>query len=101
VYRDFGCTFEGGHDTVCHGTKEYARGDVNTNTAESSFALVKRGITGVYHNVSKKYLHRYLWQFDFVWNTRKMNDGERTAELIRVTEGKRLMYKPPMEAAAK
>jgi hypothetical protein len=40
-----------------------------------------------YHNVSKKYLHRYIWQFDFIWNNRKLNDGERTAELIRVTEG--------------
>ncbi|MGC1580802.1 MAG: transposase, partial [Candidatus Acidiferrales bacterium] len=79
---------------------EYVRGDVHTNTVESSFALVKRGITGVYHNVSKKYLHRYIWQFDFIWNNRKLNDGERTAALIRVTEGKRLMYKAPKEKAS-
>jgi hypothetical protein len=65
---------------------------VNTNTAESSFALVKRGIIGVYHNVSKEYLHRYLWQF-VVWNTRKMNDGERTIAAIQSAEGKRLTYK--------
>jgi hypothetical protein len=100
VYRGIGCTFEGGHDHVCHSTKEYARGDVHTNTAESSFALMKRGIMGVYHNVSKKYLHRYIWQFDFIWNNRKLNDGERTAALIRVTEGKRLMYKGPKEKAS-
>jgi hypothetical protein len=48
-----------------------------------------------YHNVSKKYLHRYIWQFDFIWNNRDLNAGERTAELIRVTEGKRLRYKAP------
>jgi transposase-like protein len=81
------------HEHVAHGRREYARGEVNTNTAESSFALVKRGIIGVYHNVSKEYLHRYLWQFDFVWNTRKMNDGERTVAAIQSAEGKRLTYK--------
>jgi hypothetical protein len=82
----------GGHETVCHSAKEYARGDVNTNTAESSFAIVKRGLIGIYHNVSKEYLHRYLWQFDFVWNSRKLNDGERTVLAIKSAEGKRLTY---------
>lgn len=71
------------HDTVCHATKEYARGDVHTNTAESSHALVKRGIVGIYHNISREYLHRYLWQFDFLWNNRRMNDGMPT-ELYRL-----------------
>ena len=63
------------------------------NTAESSFALVKRGIIGTYHNVSQRYLYRYLWQFDFVWNSRRMNDGERTILAVKAAEGKRLMYK--------
>ena len=92
-YKGIGKEFAGGHETVCHGAKEYARGDVNTNTAESSFALVKRGLIGTYHNVSHEYLHRYLWQVDFVWNSRKMNDGERTVLAIKSAEGKRLMYK--------
>ena len=83
------------HETVCHGTGEYARGNVHTNTAESSNALVKRGIVGIYHNVSKEHLHRYLWQFDFVWNNRQMNDGDRTVAAIQAAEGKRLMYKAP------
>jgi transposase-like protein len=96
AYRSIGSEYAGGHERICHSTHEYARSDIHTNTVESSFALVKRGITGVYHNVSKKYLHRYLWQFDFIWNNRKLNDGERTAELIRVTEGKRLRYKAPV-----
>ena len=78
-----------GHDTVCHSTREYARGDVHSNTAESSHALVKRGIVGIYHNVSREYLHRYLWQFDFMWNTRKMNDGERTVLAMKAAEGRR------------
>ncbi|MGI9103577.1 MAG: IS1595 family transposase [Terriglobales bacterium] len=92
-YKGIGNEFEGGHETVCHSTKEYARGDVHVNTAESSHALVKRGIEGIYHNISDEYLHRYLWQFDFMWNTRQMNDGERTVLAMKAAEGKRLMYK--------
>jgi transposase-like protein len=94
-YQGIGTEFAGGHDSVCHSTREYVRGDIHTNTAESSFALLKRGITGIYHSVSKDYLHRYLWQFDFLWNTRNMNDGERTIMAIKLAEGKRLMYKSP------
>jgi transposase-like protein len=95
-YRGIGEHFEGGHHTVRHSAGEYARGPSHTNTAESSFALVKRGIVGVYHNVSKEYLHRYIWQVDFMWNGRKLNDGERTVLAIRCAEGKRMMYRPPV-----
>jgi hypothetical protein len=63
-YNGIGSEYAG-HETVCHRTKEYARGNVNTNTVESSFALVKRGIVGIYHNLSKKHLHRYIWQLIF------------------------------------
>lgn len=87
------------HETVNHGTKEYARGDVHTNTAESSNALVKRGLMGIYHNVSREYLHRYLWQWDFCWNHRESNDGERTVAAVQAAEGKRLMYKTPVGEA--
>ena len=96
-YRGIGSEFDGGHETVCHGTKEYVRPGthIHTNTVESSHALVKRGIVGIYHNVSREYLHRYLWQYDFLWNTRKLNDGERIVLGIRAAEGKRLMYQQP------
>jgi len=93
-YEGLGKEF-GSHKTVNHGTGEYVRGDVHTNTAESTHALVKRGIVGIYHNVSREYLHRYLWQFDFLWNNREMNDGERTIAAIKGAEGKRLMYQEP------
>jgi transposase-like protein len=92
--------WEGGHDSVCHRTNEYVRGDVHVNTAESSHALIRRGLIGIYHNVSREYLHRYLWQFDFMWNNRLMNDGERTVTAIRGAEGKRLMYKDPLAEQA-
>jgi transposase-like protein len=98
AYRGIGLEYAGGHESVCHSTREYARGDVHTNTAESSFALVKRGIMGIYHNVSREHLHRYLWQFDFLWNYRKLNDGERTERAIRGAEGKRLLYKGPTDS---
>jgi transposase-like protein len=94
VYRGLSNEFRE-HASVNHSTREYARGPIHTNTAESSHALVKRGIVGIYHNVSREYLHRYLWHFDFLWNNREMNDGERTVAAIRGAEGKRLMYKEP------
>ena len=93
AYKGIGSEYNGGHETVCHSTKEYVRGDIHTNTVESSFALVKRGIVGIYHNVSREYLHRYLWQFDFIWNNRELNDGERTVLAVQSAEGKRLVYK--------
>jgi hypothetical protein len=94
-YQGIDAEYVGGHHTVAHSTREYVRGDIHTNTAESSFAILKRGIMGIYHNVSREYLHRYLWQFDFLWNLRKMNDGERTVAAIRSAEGNRLMYRAP------
>ena len=95
-YVGIGQEYEGGHERVCHTTREYVRGDIHTNTAESSHALVKRGLIGIYHNVSRDYLHRYLWQFDFMWNNRRLNDGERTILGVKSAEGKRLMYKEPL-----
>jgi transposase-like protein len=96
-YRGVGRRFSGGHQTVDHSTGEYVRGDVSTNTAESYFALLKRGIHGTYHHVSKRYLHRYCDEFSFRWDNRKVNDGERTVQAIRGAEGKRLIYRRPFE----
>ncbi len=86
------------HQSTKHSAKEYVRGDVHSNTAESVFAVFKRGVYGVYHNISKKHLHRYLAEFDFRWNTRKDDDGERTAKAIQSAVGKRLMYQGPCAA---
>lgn len=93
AYRGVGRDFNGGHRFVNHGMKQYADGAVSTNTAESSFAILKRGITGIYHAVSKKHLHRYVGEFDFRWNTRKMNDGDRTVTAVQGALGKRLDFK--------
>lgn len=97
-YEGIGIEFDGGHETVNHGRKEYARGDVNTNSIESFFALIKRGIVGTFHNVSKRHLHRYLGEFEFRYNTRQFDDGLRLVTAIKSAEGKRLMYSQPIAA---
>jgi transposase-like protein len=86
------------HRTVKHSAGEYARVDpdgvnVHTNTAESFFALLKRGHYGVFHQLSKKHLHRYCTEFSFRWDRRKITDGERMVDAIKGVKGKRLMYR--------
>ncbi|HEX4053580.1 MAG TPA: IS1595 family transposase [Tepidisphaeraceae bacterium] len=98
-YTKVGREFSGGHHSVNHSKGEYVRGDATTNTIESSFAIVKRGLMGIHHAVSKKHLHRYLAHYDFLWNGRKMNDGDRTIKAIQSGEGKRLMYRPLLKTA--
>ena len=68
------------HQTVNHRKLEYVRGDVYTNSVEGYFGLLKRGINGVYHHVSREHLHRYLSEFDFRYNRRKIDDDQRTRE---------------------
>jgi transposase-like protein len=59
------------HETICHGAKEYVRGDIHTNTVESAFSLLKRGIIGSWHKVSAKHLPAYLNEMTFRFNRRK------------------------------
>ena len=98
-YRGIGAQYRGGHHSVNHGAGEYVRGDVTTNAVEGFFARVKRGMKGVYHNVSREHLFRYMDQFEFAHNTRKMNDGERVLSLIDKADGKRLRYREPGKKA--
>jgi transposase-like protein len=58
------------HKTINH-TREYAHGDVHTNTVESAFSLLKRGIMGTWHKVSAKHLPAYLDEMCFRFNNRK------------------------------
>ena len=91
-YGGIGKHFARGHETVRHSCFEYARGDVHTNTIEGFFGLVRRSLDGIYHSVSKKHLHRYLSEFEFRYNNRKLSDGERAVLAIRQGDGKRLTY---------
>lgn len=96
VYNGLGREYEGGHHTVVHSRGEYVRGDVTTNTVEGFFSILKRGMMGTFHSVSKKHLHRYVSEFEYRYNTRKLDDGERTVIAIQKAVGKRLMYKEPI-----
>jgi hypothetical protein len=83
------------HETVNHAAKEYARGDVTTNTVEGYFSIFKRGMRGNYQHCAEKNLHRYLAEFDFRYNTRAMTDSERAALAVQSGVGKRLTYRQP------
>jgi transposase-like protein len=92
-YQGIGKEFKGGHETVNHGMGEYVNGDTSTNTAESYFALLKRGVHGTFHHISKKHLSRYCNEFSFRWDNRKVSDGVRAEEVVKGIAGKRLMLK--------
>ncbi len=87
----------GDHQTVNHSSKEYVRDGVTTNTVEGFFSIVKRGLNGIYHSVSKKHLQLYMNEYSFRYNHRALDDGERVVAAIRATEGKKLYYKEPVK----
>lgn len=62
------------HKTIKHSAGEYVSGDIHTNTIESAFSLLKRGIVGSWHKVSAKHLTRYLAEMEFRFNRRKHRD---------------------------
>jgi hypothetical protein len=82
------------HDTVNHAVGEYGRPGVSTNSIESVWAVLKRGLHGVYHHASPKHLDRYVQEFAF-----RLNDGnvkrhtmDRLDSFITATSGMRLTY---------
>ena len=84
------------HQSVKHSDKEYARGEVHTNTVEGSFSIFKRGMKGVYQHCDEKHLHRYLAEFDFRYNNRVglgVDDTARAVKAIKGAAGKRLTYR--------
>jgi len=81
------------HYMVNHGAGEYVNGDIHTNTAEGFFSILKRGITGVYHHVSEQHLDRYLAEFGFRYDNRKVDDAVRVGIALGQIGGKRLTYK--------
>jgi transposase-like protein len=62
------------HELVNHIKGEYVRGDVYTNSIESAFSLLKRGVIGQFHKLSGKHLHRYLAEFEYRFNRRTDDD---------------------------
>ena len=62
------------HKTIKHKAKIYVDGDIHTNTVESAFSLLKRGIVGTWHRISAKHLAAYLNEMEFRFNRRKNSD---------------------------
>jgi transposase-like protein len=84
------------HETINHSAKEYARGDVTTNSVEGYFSIFERGMRGVYQHCGEKHLHRYLAEYDFRFNHRVklgFNDGDRATLAVKNAAGKRLTYR--------
>ena len=85
------------HRAVNHSAGEYVSqdGKAHINTAESFFAILKRGVMGSFHSISEQHLQRYLDEFEFRWNNRAalgVEDAERAARMIKGAAGKRLTY---------
>lgn len=80
------------HGSVNHVSGNYVQGECHTNTVEGFFSIVKRGIFGIYHQVSKKHLQRYLNEFTMRYNVRSADNGDGFINLLSNCEG-RLTYK--------
>jgi transposase-like protein len=80
------------HKIINHSAHKYVDGIVHTNSIEGFWSLLKRGITGIYHHVSKEHLHRYCEEFEYRYNSRKLNDSARFGLLLSTCNG-RLTYK--------
>jgi transposase-like protein len=81
------------HEFVSHDAREYVRGDVTTNHAETYFSQLKRSLDGTHHHVSREHLERYLAEFDFRYSTCKDTDSERMTAIVEQTGGRRLTYR--------
>src|ERR1041385_959703 len=83
------------HDTVNHSAGEYSRGLASTNSIESVWAVLKRGLHGVYHHASAKHLGRYVDEFTFRFNEGNVKEHTlaRLDSFVDRVRGKRITYK--------
>jgi transposase-like protein len=104
-YRKIGKAFAL-HESTNHQAKEYAKPSkvlgisAHSNTVESYFAILKRGIVGTYHHVSEEHLQRYVDEFDFRFSNRKsigVDDVTRADRLLKGVAGKRLTYETTVQ----
>ncbi|NQU85557.1 MAG: transposase [Mariniphaga sp.] len=80
------------HSVVNHGAEEFVNGIAHTNSIESFWAYLKRGIIGIYHHTSDKHLEKYINEFTFRFNNKKLTEGSKFDVCLANSKG-RLTYK--------
>ena len=96
VYTDEASAYEGlpmTHEAVKHSVKEFVRGLVHTNGAESFWSMLKRGYVGTYHKMSPKHLDRYVTEFEGRHNIREQDTVAQMGAVVEGMGGKRLRYR--------
>ena len=81
------------HETVNHSERQYRKGDAHTNSCENFWSLFKRGINGIYHQVSPKHLQRYCDEYAYRFNNRQVCQQEKFNIAVFQADGRRLTYK--------
>lgn len=81
------------HEAVNHSVGEFIRDQVHTNGIESFWSMLKRGYVGVYHQMSKKHLQRYVDEYVGRHNERQNETMEQISHIVQGMLGKRLTYK--------
>ena len=81
------------HETVKHSVSEFVNGQAHTNGMESFWAALKRAYHGVYHQISKKHLNRYIVQFAGKHNLRPMDTEAQMKCVVAGLVGRRVTYK--------
>jgi transposase-like protein len=90
-YKDLNREFKD-HQVVVHSKHEYSRGIAHTNSIESFWSMLKRGIYGIYHHVSRKHLDKYVDEFEFRCNSKHIAEAQRFGLMLNVCGG-RMTYK--------
>lgn len=84
AYKQLKKTYK--HDNVKHALNIYVEGQVHTNTIENFWSVLKRGLYGVYHQVSDKHISRYLDEYAARFNNRSLTSGERFNQFLEGSE---------------
>lgn len=80
------------HFTIDHSKGKYVNGMIHTNTIEGFWSQLKRGIIGIYHNISYKHMNAYCNEFAYRYNTRTITDPQRFQFSLTKASGKRIKY---------
>ena len=81
------------HQTVKHASGQYVKGNAHTNGIENFWSLLKRGINGIYHQVSPKHLSRYCDEYAYRFNNRALCQQEKFNLAVFQADGRRLTYR--------